>query len=60
MYSTVVTVVKEEDGELGRMKSRMQYFFENSVDAARCYQRLESQSEDVVYINIRATTLDEE
>ena len=58
MYSTVVTVVKEEDAELGRMKSRMQYFFENPVDAARCYQRLESQS-DVVYVNIRATTLDE-
>ena len=57
-YSTVVTAIKEEDAELGKMKSYMKYYFENAVDAVRFYQQLESQSE-VVYINIR-TTSDEE
>lgn len=57
MYRMVVTVVKEGDAELGKMKSRIQYYFENPVDAVRCYQDLMSHSE-VVYINIRAT-LDE-
>lgn len=59
MYKMVVTVVKEEDAELGRMKSRMQYFFENPVDAAKFYQQLGSQPE-VVYINIRATLYEEQ
>ena len=59
MYKMVVTVVKEGDAELGRVKTRMQYFFENPVDAAKFYQQLGSQS-DVVYINIRATSYEEE
>ena len=58
MYKMVVTVVKEEDVELGRMKSRMQFYFEDPIDAVKCYQDFVSQSE-VVYVNIRATS-DEE
>lgn len=62
MYSMVVTAVKEEDAELGKKKSCMQYYFENPVDAAKCYldlmQDLTSQSE-AACVNIRAT-LDEE
>lgn len=58
MYKIVVMAVKEEDAELGKMKTCAQYYFENPVDAVEFYQQLESQSE-VVYINICAT-LDEE
>ena len=53
MYRMVVTVVKEGDAELGKMKSRAQYYFENPVDAAEFYQQVGSQP-DVVYINICA------
>ena len=59
MYKMVVTVVKEGDAELGKMKSRMQYYFEDPVDAVNFYQQVGSQS-DVVYINIRATSYEEE
>ena len=59
MYRVVVTAVKEEDAELGKMKLKLQYYFENAVDAAKCYQQLGSQS-DIVYINIRATSYEEE
>lgn len=59
MYSIVVTAIKEEDAELGKVKIRMQYFFENPVDAAKLYQQLGSQSE-VIYTNIRATSYEEE
>lgn len=58
MYKMVVTIVKEEDAELGKVKSRMQYYFENAVDAVKFYQQFGSRPE-VVYINICAT-LDEE
>ena len=53
MYKMIVTVVKEGDAESGKMKSRMQYYFESTADAARFYQQLGSQP-DVVYINICA------
>lgn len=57
-YSVVVTAIKEEDAGLGKMKSHMQYYFENPVDAVEFYQQLKTEP-DVVYINICAT-LDEE
>lgn len=52
-YSIVVTAVKEEEAELGKVKTYAQYYFENPVDAAKLYQQLESQPE-VVHINIYA------
>ena len=52
-YSMVVTVVKEEHAELGEVRSRMFYYFENAIDAVKFYQQLGSQP-DVVYINICA------
>lgn len=55
MYKMVVTVVKEEDAALGKMKSRIQYYFESPVEAVECYQDFVSQPE-VVYVNIRATS----
>ena len=58
MYSMVVTVVKEEDAELGKVKSYMQYYFENPVDAVKFYQQLGSQPE-VVCISIYATLHEE-
>ena len=48
-YSMVVTAIKEEDGELGKMKSYMQYYFENPHDAVEFYQNLKPE---VSYINI--------
>ena len=53
-YSTVVTATREEDVELGKMKSYMQCYFENPVDAVKFYQLLKSQPE-VVHINIYET-----
>ena len=52
-YSMVVAVVKEEHAELGEVRSRMYYYFENPMDATKFYQQLGSQP-DVVYINICA------
>lgn len=61
MYSMVVTAVKEEDAELGKMKCYMKYCFENPVDAAKCYQELmqDASQSEAACVNIRAT-LDEE
>ena len=53
-YSTVVAATREEDVESGKMKSYMQCYFENPVDAVKFYQLLESQPE-VVDISIYAT-----
>lgn len=50
-YSMVVTAVKEEDAELGKMKGYMQYYFENPADAVEFYQNLKPE---VAYINICA------
>lgn len=53
MYKMVVMAVKEEDAELGKMRSQMQYYFESPVDAAEFYQQLKKEL-DVVYITICA------
>lgn len=57
--SMIVVAIKEEDAELGRVKSYTQYYFENPVDAAKFYQQLESQPE-VIYANMYSATLDYE
>lgn len=54
-YSVVVTATKEEDAESGKMKSYIQCYFENAIDAVKFYQQLESQPE-VVHTNIYAAS----
>ena len=54
-YSVLVTATKVEDAESGKMKSYMQCYFENAVDAVNFYQQLESQPE-VVHTNIYAVS----
>ena len=55
MYKMVVTVVKEGDAELGKMKCYMECCFANPVDAVKFYQQLGSQPQ-VVHIDISVTT----
>ena len=56
-YSVVVTAIKDNDTEVGR-RTKMQYYFEDAVEAVEFYQSLHSQP-GLIYLNIR-TTSDEE